>query len=215
MKQSVNDFTLVEEIWHAVSHGFGLFLSTFGFGVLVTLAALSGDPARILTGTLYGIVLILMYGASTLYHAIPHPRAKSLLQQLDHAAIYLLIAGTYTPVTILGVQGRVGWVMFGTIWCAAAVGIFLKFVYPGRFELFSLILYAGMGWFIIFAWHPFVEHAGWLPMIFLFAGGAVYTLGILFYVRSSMRLNHAVWHLFVLGGSIFHYFTVFLLIRQT
>ncbi len=214
MNRRVNEFTLFEEIWHAVSHGFGLFLSTFGFGVLVTLAALSGDVTKILTAALYGIVLILMYGASTLYHAIPHPKAKSILQQLDHASIYMLIAGTYTPVLLLGVKGVFGWILFGIIWGAAAVGIFLKFVYPGRFELFSLILYAAMGWMIVVAWRPFVEHAGWLPMIFLFTGGLIYTLGIFFYVKSSMRLNHAVWHLFVLGGTVFHYFAVFLLVRQ-
>ncbi len=213
MKNDINDFTLFEEVWHAISHGFGLFLSTFGFGVLITLAVLSGDLAKILTSTLYGVVLVLMYGASTLYHAIPHPGPKSVLQQLDHASIYLLIAGTYTPVVILGVQGLFGWILFGVEWGAAAVGVFLKIVYPRRFELFSLILYAVMGWLIVVAWKPFVDHAGWLPMIFLFVGGLIYTLGIFFYVKSSMKLNHAVWHIFVLGGTIFHYFAVLMLVH--
>ena len=213
MQKSVNDFSLVEEVWHSISHGFGLFLSTFGFGVLITLAAMSGDITKVLTSIVFGIGLIMMYGASTLYHAIPHYEAKSILQQFDHVAIYVLIAATYTPVTLLGVQGSFGWIVFGIIWGAAAVGTFLKFVYPGRFEIFSLILYAFMGWFIIIAWNTLVSNAGLLPAIFLLVGGIIYTLGIFFYARDSMKLNHAVWHLFVLGGSIFHYFTVFLLVK--
>lgn len=212
-QNNVNDFSLFEEIWHAISHGFGLFISTFGFGVLVTLSAISGDVTKILCSIVFGIGLITMYGASTLYHAIPQYKAKSFLQLVDHASIYILIASTYTPVTLIAVQGVFGWILFGIIWGAAALGIFLKFVYPGRFEIFSLILYAVMGWLIIFAWHPMIVHSGWLPMIFLFVGGIIYTMGIFFYARESMKLNHAVWHLFVLGGSIFHYFTVFLLIK--
>lgn len=213
-QNNVNDFSLFEEIWHAISHGFGLFISTFGFGVLVTLSAISGDVTKILCSIVFGIGLITMYGASTLYHAIPQYKAKSFLQLVDHASIYILIASTYTPVTLIAVQGVFGWILFGIIWGAAALGIFLKFVYPGRFEIFSLILYAVMGWLIVFAWHPMVVHSGWLPMIFLFVGGIIYTMGIFFYARESMKLNHAVWHLFVLGGSIFHYFTVFLLIKS-
>ncbi len=213
-QNNVNDFSLFEEIWHAISHGFGLFISTFGFGVLVTLSAISGDVTKILCSIVFGIGLITMYGASTLYHAIPQYKAKSFLQLVDHASIYILIASTYTPVTLISVQGVFGWILFGIIWGAAALGIFLKFVYPGRFEIFSLILYAVMGWLIVFAWHPMVVHSGWLPMIFLFVGGIIYTMGIFFYARESMKLNHAVWHLFVLGGSIFHYFTVFLLIKS-
>jgi hemolysin III len=214
MQQSVNDFPLAEEVWHSITHGFGLFLSTFGFGVLITLAAISGDTTKVLTSIVFGSGLIIMYGASVLYHAIPYYRAKSFLQKFDHAAIYFLIAGTYTPVTLLGVQGAYGWIIFGFVWGAAAVGTFLKFVYPGRFEIFSLILYGVMGWFIIIAWNPLLDHVGWLPTIFLLTGGIIYTLGIFFYARDSMRFNHAVWHLFVLGGSIFHYFTVFLLVKS-
>jgi hemolysin III len=212
MHNGVNDYSLIEEVWHAISHGFGLFLSTFGYGVLITLAAISGDTTKILTSIVFGVGLIIMYGASTLYHAIPHYKAKTYLQMFDHASIYVLIACTYTPVVLLGVQGMFGWIIFGIIWSTAVLGIYLKFAYPNRFETFSLILYAVMGWLIIIAWRPLVEHAGLLPAIFLLAGGIVYTIGIYFYARESMKLNHAVWHLFVLGGSIFHYFTVFLLV---
>lgn len=213
MQKSVNDFSLVEEVWHSISHGFGLFLSTFGFGVLLTLAAISGDTTKVLTSIVFGIGLIMMYGASTLYHAIPYYKAKLILQKFDHIAIYILIAATYTPVALLGVQGVFGWIIFGIIWGAAAVGTFFKFVYPGRFEIFSLFLYAFMGWFIVIAWNILITHVGWLPMILLLVGGITYTMGIFFYARDTMKLNHAVWHLFVLGGSVFHYFTVFLLVK--
>jgi len=213
LQKSVNDFSLVEEVWHSISHGFGLFLSTFGFGVLLTLAAISGDTTKVLTSIVFGIGLIMMYGASTLYHAIPYYKAKLILQKFDHIAIYILIAATYTPVALLGVQGVFGWIIFGIIWGAAAVGTFFKFVYPGRFEIFSLFLYAFMGWFIVIAWNILITHVGWLPMILLLVGGITYTMGIFFYARDTMKLNHAVWHLFVLGGSVFHYFTVFLLVK--
>jgi hemolysin III len=213
MKRDVNDFSIVEEIWHAISHGFGLFLSTFGFGVLVTLAAVSGDTTKILTSIVFGVGLILMYGASTLYHAITHRRIKTILQTFDHVAIYVLIASTYTPVVLLGVRGVFGWILLGVVWSMALAGISLKIFFPKRFEVFSLILYAVMGWLIVIAWKPLVAHAGWLPAIWLFTGGLIYTLGIYFYAKESIRLNHAIWHLFVLGGSVFHYFTVFLLIK--
>ncbi len=213
MQRKINDFSIFEEIWHAITHGFGLFLSTFGFGVLFTLSILSGDGQKIWTSIVFGLGLLSMYGASTLYHAIPQYKAKSLLQIFDHAAIYILIAATYTPVVVLGVQGVFGWLLLGIIWFFALLGVYLKFAFPARFEVFSLVLYALMGWLIIIAYQPLIAHAGWLFFSLLLAGGVTYTLGIFFYVKDSMKLNHAVWHLFVLGGSVFHYFSVFLLIR--
>jgi hemolysin III len=215
VEKPINDFSLFEEIWHAISHGFGLFLSTFGFGVLFTIAVLDGDVQKIWTTVVFGIGLLSMYGASTLYHAIPHSqnRLKAVLQICDHAAIYILIASTYTPVVILGVTGIFGWILFGIVWSFALLGIYLKFYFPGRFEIFSLVLYAVMGWMIIIAYHPLIEHAGLLVFALLLAGGITYSVGIFFYVRDSMTLNHALWHLFVLGGSIFHYFSVFLLMK--
>jgi len=154
-----------------------------------------------------------MYGASTLYHAIPQYKAKARLQILDHASIYVLIAATYTPITVLGVQGVFGWILFGVAWFFAVLGIYLKFAFPNRFEVFSLVLYALLGWMIIIAYEPLIEHAGWLCFSLLLAGCITYTLGIFFYAKESIKLNHAIWHLFVLGGSIFHYFSVLLLIK--
>jgi len=142
VNKDINDFSLFEEVWHALSHGFGLLLSTFGFGVLVTISAQSGSVAKVLTSTVFGFGLLVMYGFSTLYHAIPHHRPKAILQTLDHVSIYILIASTYTPVVILGVQGVFGWILFGTIWGMALLGIGLKVFYPRRFEFFSLVLYS-------------------------------------------------------------------------
>jgi len=212
IKRKINDYTIFEEVWHAISHGFGLFLSTFGFGVLFGLSLVSGDGAKIWTSIVFGIGLIIMYGSSTLYHAIPQYRPKLMLQIFDHASIYILIASTYTPVVILGVKGIFGWIIFGIIWFLAILGIYLKFVFPGRFEVFSLTLYAVMGWMIIIAFNPLLLHAGWLFFSLLLAGGVTYTLGIFFYVKENIKLNHVLWHFFVLGGSVFHFFAVLLLI---
>jgi hemolysin III len=214
MQKKVNDFSIFEEVWHAISHGFGLLLSTFGFGVLFGISLENGDGAKIWTSTVFGLGLLILYGASTIYHAIPQYKAKARLQILDHASIYILIAATYTPITILGVQGIFGWVLFAIAWSFAFLGIFLKFAFPNRFEVFSLILYALLGWMIIVAYEPLIAHAGWLVFSLLLAGGITYTLGIFFYAKESIKLNHAIWHLFVLGGSVLHYFSVLLLILK-
>jgi len=154
-----------------------------------------------------------MYGISTLYHAVTIPSFKRILQQLDHSAIYLLIAGTYTPVALIGVQGTFGWVIFGVEWAAAVFGIALKVAFYGRYEKLSLVMYALMGWLIVIAVGPMFAHVDSLTLSLLLAGGLTYTLGILFYVWDSLHLNHAIWHLFVLGGSVFHFFVVLSLIQ--
>jgi len=182
--------------------------------ILTVLAAQSGSGKGLAGALVFGIALILMYGISTLYHAITIPLAKRILQQLDHSAIYLLIAGTYTPVTLLGVQGAFGWVIFGIEWGIAAAGIYLKAVYHGRYETLSLVLYAVMGWLIVIAAKPMFANVDTLTLSLLLAGGLTYTLGIIFYVWDSLHLNHAIWHLFVLGGSIFHFFVVLFLIQN-
>ncbi|WP_345969575.1 hemolysin III family protein [Sulfurimonas sp. HSL1-6] len=212
IKQNINSFSIAEEIWHAVTHGLGLLLSIAAMSILTLLAAQSGSGKALAGALVFGIALILMYGISTLYHAVTAPMAKRILQQLDHSAIYLLIAGTYTPVSLLGIQGAFGWIIFGVEWGVAALGIYLKVAYHGRFETLSLILYALMGWLVLVAAKPMLAHVDTLTLSLLLAGGLTYTLGIIFYVWDSLHLNHAVWHLFVLGGSIFHFFVVLFLI---
>ena len=212
MSNGVNQFSITEEIWHAITHGVGLALSIAGLAILVAYATLQGSALAVVSAAIFGTTLIVMYGSSTLYHAITHTKVKKVFQQFDHASIYFLIAGTYTPVTLLALGGAWGWSIFSVVWGAAIVGIFLKFAYPGRFEKLSLMLYLLMGWMIIIATEPLLSSMESGGLWLLLAGGLSYTVGIIFYVWDKLTFNHAIWHLFVLGGSILHYFMVLIYI---
>ncbi len=212
ISNGVNEFTLIEEIWHAITHGVGLALSIAGLAILVAFAALQGSALVITSSAIFGATLIILYGASTLYHAITHTGVKKLFQQFDHASIYFLIAGTYTPVTLISLGGTWGWTIFSIIWSTALIGIFLKFAHPGRFEKLSLALYILMGWMIVVAMQPLMVNMESGGLWLMLAGGLAYTVGIIFYVWDSLPFNHAIWHLFVLGGSILHYLMVLLYI---
>lgn len=195
-----------------MTHGIGLLLSVSALTLLCVFAGQSGEGAKIASALVFGLSLMVMYGASTLYHAIRIPNIKAILRQIDHCAIYILIAGTYTPISLIAIQGTIGWVLFGVAWGIATVGITLKISYPQRFAKLSLGLYALMGWMVVFAIEPLIEHLSLLPLSLLLAGGITYTIGIIFYVWKSLAYNHTIWHFFVLGGSIFHFFVVLLLI---
>jgi hemolysin III len=197
-----------EEFANALTHGLGATAALAGGAVLVTLAALFGDGWQITASIVFGITLLLLYVASTLYHAIQEPAVKSRLKVFDHCAIYLLIAGTYTPFTLIGLHGPIGWTLFGVIWALALFGVIFKLFYTGRFELVSTIVYIAMGWLIILAAKPTMAALDDWTFGWLLAGGAIYTLGTFFYHRPSMRYSHAVWHLFVIGGSVCHYIAV-------
>lgn len=212
IKTSTSEYSNLEEIWHAITHGFGLLLSVSALTLLCVFAGQSGDGLKIASALVFGIALILMYCASTLYHAIIAPHIKAILRQLDHCAIYILIAGTYTPISLLGIKGTWGWALFGTAWSVALFGIILKISYPRRFHRLSLVLYTLLGWMVIIAIKPLMESLDILNLSLLLAGGIVYTVGILFYLWEKLHLNHAIWHFFVLGGSTFHFFVVLLLI---
>lgn len=208
MHNGVNNFSITEEIWHAITHGVGLGLSIAGLVVLVVFSALDGTALSVTSSAIFGAALIILYGSSTLYHAITNTKVKKIFQQLDHASIYVLIAGTYTPITLLTLKGAWGWSIFGVIWGAALLGISLKMIYPKRFEIFSLILYVIMGWMIVIAIQPMLENMESGGLWLLLAGGFSYTFGVIFYVWDNLTFNHAIWHLFVLGGSILHYFMI-------
>lgn len=210
MNNGVNEFSIVEEIWHAITHGVGLALSIAGLAILTAYAALQGSALVITSSAIYGATLIIMYGSSTLYHAITHIRIKKIFQQFDHAAIYFLIAGTYTPVTLITLGGRLGWSLFGIVWATAIFGVYLKFAYPNRFEKLSLALYLILGWLIIVAAEPILESMESGGLWLMLVGGLSYTIGIIFYVWDNLHFNHTIWHIFVLGGSILHYFMVLL-----
>ena len=207
-----HSYSLIEEIWHSTIHGIGLLLSVSALSILCVYAGQSGDGAKIASAIVFGLSLIAMYGASTLYHAICNPKTKSILQQIDHCAIYILIAGTYTPICLLGIRGDKGWVLFGIAWGIAAVGVILNIFFPQRFRRPSLILYVLMGWMVVGAVKTLVANLDTLTLSLLAAGGITYTVGVIFYVWRKLYLNHAIWHFFVLGGSVLHFFAVLFLI---
>lgn len=201
-------YSLGEEIAHAITHGVGAALSIAGLTLLVALAAGQGDPWRITSFAVYGATLFLLYLSSTLYHAIPQPRAKHVFKVLDHVSIYLLIAGTYTPFLLVTLRGSVGWLLFAAVWSLAIFGIILKVFAIHRFERLSLVAYLGMGWICVAAYRDLVESLPGMGLALLIGGGVCYSGGVVFYVWDRLPYNHAIWHLFVLAGSITHFFAI-------
>lgn len=197
-----------EELAHAVSHGVGIGLAIAALAILVTAAASRGDAWHVSTAAVFGSTLILMYVTSTLYHAIPHPRAKRILRVLDHAAIYLLIAGTYTPFTLGPLRGPWGWALFALVWTGALAGIAFKCLALGRAPIASVVLYVALGWSAVLAFGPLARALPVAGFALLVGGGLCYTLGLIFFAWKSLRFHHAIWHLFVLAGSVLHFFAV-------
>lgn len=201
-------YTLGEELAHALTHGLGVVLAIAGLTVMVARATLYGTTTHIVGAAIFGTTLVLMYAASTLYHSIPLPRAKKVLRIVDHSTIYLLIAGTYTPITLVTLNGTVGWAMFCTVWGLALVGVVFKIFATGRFEKLSLGIYLGMGWCILVAIKPLLRTMETGGLVLLVAGGLAYSGGVAFYVWERLRYHHAIWHAFVLAGSVLQYFAV-------
>lgn len=199
----------MEEVMNAVTHGIGTLLAVAGLVLLIVLAYLHGDFWHIVSFSIYGTTLVLLYLASTLYHSFTNEKIKRIFKILDHSAIYLLIAGTYTPFTLVPLHGVLGWTIFGLVWGFAVIGIGLKVFYTGRFKILSTLCYLGMGWFIVFAIKPLIDTVPALGMTWLLVGGLFYTLGSVFYLWKGLPYNHAIWHLFVLAGSISHFIAVF------
>ncbi len=210
MSNDVNDFSLIEEIWHAITHGVGLALSIAALTIMVAYSSQSGSVISVLASILFGTTLIILYGSSTLYHAITHHDIKKRFQQFDHASIYILIAGSYTHVTLISLGNTLGYTLFGVVWGTSLIGIYLKFAYPGRFEKLSLILYLLLGWMIVIAVKPLMGVMAPGGLWLLLAGGLLYTFGVIFYVWDNLPFNHTIWHLFVMGGSICHFLMVVL-----
>lgn len=197
-----------EELWSALTHGLGALLSLVAGAVLITLAALWGNAWQLGSAIVFGVSLLLLYVASTLYHAIPHQTAKARLKIFDHCAIFVLIAGTYTPFTLIGLRGHGGWWLFAAIWTLAAIGVVFKLFFTGRFKGLSTLIYIGMGWIVIFAIKPMVSQVGAVTLAWLFAGGIAYTAGTIFYMSRRIPYAHAIWHVFVLIGSVCHFVAV-------
>lgn len=197
-----------EELANAVTHGIGAVAAIVGLPFLVVVAATEGDAYRVVAVSIYGATLILLYLASTLYHAVPPSRLKQFFRSLDHAAIYLLIAGTYTPFTLGTMRGVWGWSLFGVVWGLAVAGIAVKAVLGPRGGVVSTVVYVLMGWLAIVAVAPLSRAVGPGGILWIGLGGLTYTAGIVFYAWRRMPYSHMVWHLFVVGGSVFHYVAV-------
>lgn len=207
-RENPSSYSVGEEWANSLSHGVGVVLGIAGLSVLVSMAALQGDAWKVVSAAVYGTTLIAMYLASTLYHSLPAPRLKRRFRILDHATIYLLIAGTYTPLTLISLRGPWGWSLFGAIWGMAMVGIMLKIFLTGRFKRLSSLVYIGMGWLILIAIKPSLAVIPPGGMGWLLVGGLCYTGGVAFYLWQSLPYHHAVWHLFVLAGSVCHFLAV-------
>ncbi len=201
-------YTHRQEIANSLTAGIGAFLVGLGAAWLIVLACLRGNAWHIVSFSVYGGSLFLLYLTATLYHSLKGRSAKKIFEILDHSAIFLLIAGTYTPFTLVSLRGPWGWSLFGVVWGLGIVGIIYKIFYTGKHQLFSTALYIGLGWMAVLALKPLMEVLPLGGMVLLFCGGAFYSLGTFFYHREKFYYSHAVWHLFVLGGSFCHYLAI-------
>jgi hemolysin III len=202
-------YTRREELANVATHGLGVVLSVAGLAMLVTFAALYGDAWHVVSVAIFGASLVLLYTASTLYHWYDDPELKRVLRRFDHAGIFLLIAGTYTPFLLVSLRGPWGWSLFGVVWGLGLIGVVLKFWFAGRFRVVSTIIYIAMGWLVLIALKPIMAALPSGGFRLLVAGGFIYTGGTVFYLWKRLPFHHAVWHLFVLGGSICHFVAVF------
>ena len=200
--------SFAEEVANSVSHGFGLLAALTAFPFLVIVAAQRGDAANVIGASVFAVALVLVYLTSTLYHALPRQRAKQIFRILDHSAIYLLIAGTYTPFTLGVLRGPWGWTLFGLQWGLAAAGIVLKSIGGIRYGKLSVAVYLAMGWLVLIAIGPVMDHVPPWGLFWLVAGGIAYTAGVVFFALERIRYFHLIWHLFVIAGSACHFIAV-------
>lgn len=204
--------TTGEEIANAVTHGIGALLAIAALVILVVVAAIKGTVWHVVSFSIFGATLVLLYFASTLYHSLTHVKAKKVFHKFDHISIYLLIAGTYTPFCLTVLRGWIGWTVLGIVWSCAILGAVLKAISIGSRVKLSTILYVLMGWVILIAIKPLYHEMPLNAFVLLIAGGISYTLGTIFFIRNQVKYNHSVWHVFVLGGSILHFFSVLALL---
>lgn len=214
-EQDPMNYSMAEEIAHSIIHGIGVLLAFVGLGILIEHAAVFGSVRHVVSCGVYGATLILLYISSTLYHSIQNQHAKSILRVLDHSSIYLLIAGSYTPFTLISLQGAWGWSLFGFVWGLAMFGIALQLTPLRRLSYLRLILYLTMGWAAVFAIKQLAASIPASALALLVAGGVAYTTGIIFYLWKRLPYHHAIWHVFVLSGSVLHFFAVLLSIKSS
>ena len=208
MEKLASQYSRGEEIANSITHAIAAGMSVVALVVLIVRAVSLGDAWHVVSFSIFGSTLILLYMASTLYHAIPLPQAKRILKTLDHSAIFLLIAGTYTPFMLVSLRDTVGWTVFGVVWLLAVVGVVLKCCFVYRFKRLSLTIYLGMGWLCVLIGRDMYATLSGTSLVFLALGGLAYTLGVIFYVWKRLPYSHAIWHLFVIAGSTMHFFSV-------
>jgi len=201
-------YTKNEEIVNAVTHGIGVLLSITALVFLIISAKQNGSVWHVVTFSIYGGSMLILYLSSTLVHSFPEGKVKDLFEIFDHSAIYLFIAGTYTPFTLIVINGVLGWTLLTIVWAIALIGVVFKSFFTKKFMVLSTILYIVMGWLIVIAWNPLVETLPTAGITLLVTGGLLYTVGAIFYVWRGFIFHHAVWHLFVLAGSVSHFFTI-------
>lgn len=205
-------YTLGEEIFSSVSHGVGACLSIAGTVVLLVFSVIYGNALAVVSSSIYGASLIILYTMSTLYHSFTNEKVKHFFQIMDHNTIFLLIAGTYTPITLYILGGVTGWILFSVVWVASIIGITLNSINMEKAKIPSLVCYIATGWVIIFAIKPLIAKVPFLSALFLVLGGVIYTVGIVFYVIKKVKYFHPVWHIFTILGSAFHYFSILIAI---
>ena len=200
--------TLGEEIFNSITHGIGTLLSIAALVLLIVFAAIKGNAWHVVSFTIFGSSLVLLYLSSTLYHSFTKEKVKNLFARFDHAAIFFLIAGTYTPYVLTVIRGALGWTMFGIIWGLAIAGIVIRSIYLTRFRKLMVGIYLAMGWMFLIAIVPIFKNLPGISVAFLLIGGACYSIGVIFYAWRNLKYGHGIWHLFVLAGSIMHFFSV-------
>lgn len=202
-----------EEVINAITHGLGVVFSIVALTLLIVFASLKGTAWHIVSFTIFGVTMLLLYTSSTLVHAFPEGKVKDLFETFDHSSIYLFIAGTYTPILLTELRGPLGWTLFGVVWAMAAGGVVFKAFFTKKFLFLSTLGYIAMGWLIVFAWEPLMLSLNANSLRLLVIGGVAYTLGSIFYVWRAFPYHHAVWHLFVLAGSAAHFAAILYLLQ--
>lgn len=202
-------YNFKEELWNSLTHGLGFLLSIAGLVTLILLAYENGDAWHITSLSVYGASLTLLYGASTLYHSVKPGKAKHYLRIFDHSAIYVLIAGSYTPFALINLRDHGGIPLFFVLWGITVVGIAFKFFFVGRFNLLSTILYLLMGWMAVFVYEPMIQNLPLNGLLLLVGGGLSYSLGVIFFLWEKLPFSHSIWHVFVMGGSFLHFLAIY------
>jgi hemolysin III len=206
---TTHTFTKGEEIANSITHGIGGLLSIAALVLLIVFSSLYGTAWHVVSFSLFGTTMVLLYTSSTLVHSFPKGKAKDVFEILDHSSIYFFIAGTYTPFLFIAVKGWLGWTLFGIVWGLAIAGTIFKSFFVKKYLHTSTILYVLLGWMIVFAWNPLVENLPKNGLTLLIIGGVLYTLGAIFYVWRGFKYHHMIWHIFVVAGSAAHFFAVF------